>query len=167
MPPPAAAEPYQHAITIDVGTSSEATEVAGFSVRHSSPSIAQNYAVYAKAGRTTLRDMDVSSSSGSGVGVEGGDLSLVNSKVHDCKNHGVLFVGEGTRGAVRGCTLARCKLHGVLVRDGAAPLLADSTFDSNGLFGVAQIDCAGQLAESNVFRGNAKGRVSGECDRES
>ena len=48
----------------------------------------------------------------------------------------------------------------------AAPQLDANVFEANGLFGVSQIDCAGGLGEGNTFRGNGKGAVFGECDRE-
>jgi hypothetical protein len=43
-----------------------------------------------------MRDCDVSSSSGAGVGVDGGDLQLLRSKVHDCQAHGLALFGDLT-----------------------------------------------------------------------
>ena len=165
-------QPYQHALTIDVATDAVGEVlVEGFELRHTSPSIAQNYAVYsasttARSVKAVLRDLDITSSSGTGVGVEGGEVELLDSRVRGCKGHGLAFLGERTRGVVRGCTVAKCKLNGALVRDGAAPQLDANVFEANGLFGVSQIDCAGALGEGNTFRGNGKGAVFGECDRE-
>ena len=164
--------PYQHALTIDVATDAVGEVlVQGFELRHTSPSIAQNYAVYsasttARGVKVVLRDLDITSSSGTGVGVEGGEVDLLDSRIRGCKGHGLAFLGERTRGVVRGCTVAKCKLNGALVRDGAAPQLDANVFEANGLFGVSQIDCAGGLGEGNTFRGNGKGAVFGECDRE-
>ena len=79
------------------------------------------------------------------------------------KKGNTLPANEGRK---RGCTVAKCKLNGALVRDGAAPQLDANVFEANGLFGVSQIDCAGALGEGNTFRGNGKGAVFGECDRE-
>ena len=68
---------------------------------------------------------------------------------------------------MRGCTLSKCKLNGLLVRDGAAPAVSSNVFDSNGLFGAQLVDCGGTLdGSSNTFRGNGKGAIKGECDRE-
>lgn len=165
-------QPYQHALTIDIpaDTAGEVL-VEGFELRHSSPSIAQNYAVYSAsttsgAVKAILRDLDVTSSSGTGVGVEGGDVELLDCRVRGCKGHGLAFLGERTRGVVRRCTISKCKLNGALVRDGAAPQLVSNVIEANGLFGVSQIDCAGALGDGNTFRGNGKGAVFGECDRE-
>ena len=49
-----------------------------------------------QSGSLVLRDCDVSSSSGAGLGVEGGDLQLLRCKVHDCQTHGVAVFGDLT-----------------------------------------------------------------------
>jgi hypothetical protein len=84
-------KPYEAALTVDLSTASAECEVlvSGLSVRHFSPSIAQNYAVYvpqpsAAADSTSLIKLhgcDVSSGSGSGIGVEGGDVTISACKV--------------------------------------------------------------------------------------
>jgi len=166
-------KPYEAALTVDLSeaASGGSVTISGLTVRHSSPSIAQNYAVYvpppsraASATKVELRDLDVSSSSGSGLGVEGGDVTLLSSKVHDCRNHGLVFLGPTARGAVRGCELAKNKLNGVLLRDGASPAIEGSRLVNNGAYGASLIDCRGSLAAGNEIRGNGKGGVSGECD---
>ena len=57
--------------------------------------------------RIELRECQISSSSGSGVGVEGGDVTLSSCRIADCKNHGALFVGPTARGAM--CNVWRQK----------------------------------------------------------
>mmetsp|Transcript_25037 Transcript_25037/g.54086 ORF Transcript_25037/g.54086 Transcript_25037/m.54086 type:complete len:304 (-) Transcript_25037:254-1165(-) len=166
--------PYEAALALDLSEAQQAAQVliSGLSVRHFSPSIAQNYAVYvpepsraAAASRIELRSCDVSSSSGSGVGVEGGDVTLSACRVSACKNHGIVYVGARSRGAVIGCTVTACKLNGMLLRDGAYPTIDDNVLSRNGQFGAALIDCRARYnAQSNVASGNAKGGVSGECD---
>jgi len=48
-----------------------------------------------------MESCDISSSSGTGVGVEGGVLTLEASSVHDCESHGIAVFGslEGGLGA--------------------------------------------------------------------
>ena len=41
-----------------------------------------------------MKDCDVSSSSGSGVGIEGGAPRLITCAVHDCARHGVAIFGD-------------------------------------------------------------------------
>ena len=170
-------KPYEAALMVDLSKSSAASVgdrvlVSGLTIRHFSPSIAQNYGVYVPppsvaADRNTkieLRDCDVSSGSGSGVGVEGGDVTLASCKVTACKNHGVSYLGPNARGAVVGCTVEKCKLNGVLLRDGAAPTLSANRLLSNGQYGAALFDCRGTFEADNKATGNGKGAVSGECD---
>ena len=100
-----------------------------------------------------------------------------------------MFLGPTARGAVRGrelrhaaggraegprasadvpprrrCKLAKNKLNGVLLRDGASPAIEGSRLVNNGAYGASLIDCRGSLAAGNEIRGNGKGGVSGECD---
>ena len=99
-----------------------------------------------------------------------------------------MFLGPTARGAVRGrelrhaaegsraarasadvpprrrCELAKNKLNGVLLRDGASPAIEGSRLVNNGAYGASLIDCRGSLAAGNEIRGNGKGGVSGECD---
>ena len=168
-------KPYEAAITVALseGMGDGATvRVAGLTVRHSSPSIAQNYAVYvpqpqsASADRVHIefRDCDISSATGSGVGIEGGDVTLASCAISGCKNHGILYVGSTARGLVSNCLVEKCKLNGVLLRDGASPTLKSNRLSGNGQYGVSLFDCRGSFEPSNEARGNGKGSISGECD---
>ena len=64
----------------------------------------------------------------------------------------------------RRCELAKNKLNGGLLRDGASPAIEGSRIVNNGAYGASLIDCRGSLAAGNEIRGNGKGGVSGECD---
>ena len=159
--------PYEAVLT--VGPLAGAVEVTGIAFRHYSPSIAQNYAIYAPgaprgvANVATLRGCEVSSGSGSGVGVEGGEVRLLDCRVSGCKNHGVLFVGPTARGEVSGCVVEKNKLNGVFLRDGAAPRVDGNRIERNGQYGLALFDCAGSVGD-NAIAANGRGAVSGECD---
>ena len=88
-------------------------------------SIAQNYAVFIPQGiasveaasQIELRYCDISSASGTGVGVEGGSVALTGCRIHDCKNHGVLYVGRSARGAVRRCSIEAKASAGISSND--------------------------------------------------
>lgn len=83
--------PNEPALTVDLSGATAACEilVSGLAVRHASPYFSQNYAVYVPrpaaaadgGSRIEMRGCEVSSSTGTGVGVEGGDLALLDSKV--------------------------------------------------------------------------------------
>jgi parallel beta-helix repeat protein len=107
---------------------------------------------------------DVVSSSGSGIGVEAGNVTVFSCTIHDCKNHGVLYVGSGATGRVERCIVEKCKLNGLLLRDGASPTLSDNLLKGNGQYGAALIDCRGVLLDNNEVVRNGKGAVNGECD---
>lgn len=166
-------KPYEATLTIDLAGGEAGTcLVSGLTLRHYSKSIAQNYCLFVPApsgaasrSKIEIRGCDISSESGSGVGIEGGDVTLSSSRIAGCKNHGVLFLGTTARGAMRGCVLEKNQLNGLLLRDGASPLIASNKFVSNGQFGAALIDCNGRLdVLDNEFKGNSKGTVKGECD---
>jgi len=168
--------PYEAALTVDLSLAAAPCRVLvqGLEIRHSSPSIAQNYAVYVPApsaaadgtSHIELRGCQISSASGSGVGVEGGDVTLSSCRIADCKNHGALFVGPTARGAMRDCLVERSKLNGVLVRDGAYPSLERNQWVANGQFGLKLINCRSRQYDANVASKNGKGSVDGECDDE-
>ena len=168
-------KPYEAALTVDLTSASGAGNVlvAGLAVQHYSPSIAQNYAVFvpppaaaADGSRIELRYCDISSRSGSGVGVEGGAVDVVGCRVHDCKNHGLAYLGPRARGTVERSSVEACRLNGVLVRDGAAPLLQSNRFNANLRYGAELVDARCDYRRDNEAKGNGKGAVSGECDPE-
>ena len=161
-------KPYEAALTIDLSGAEAAGDViiSGLKVRHFSPSIAQNYGVFVPApttpaaskSRVELRGCDVTSSSGSGVGVEGGDVTLTSSRIGACKNHGVLYLGRSSSGLIRDCLIENNKLNGLLLRDGASPVVEASRFVGNGQFGAALIDCRVASAKTTPSRAMRKAR---------
>ena len=165
-------KPYEAALDVDVSGSSVADSkvdvlVSGLAIRHYSPSIAQNYGVYVHSPtecKVKLFLCDVASSSGSGIGVEGGNVTIFSCTVHDCKNHGVLYVGSGATGRVQRCVVENCKLNGLFLRDGASPTITDNLLKGNAQYGAALIDCRGVLVNDNELVRNGKGAVNGECD---
>lgn len=170
--------PYEAALTVALerpispAASTSRVVVSGLSVRHFSPSIAQNYAVYVPQPTSAAADgvgiefqrCAITSGSGSGVGVEGGDVTLERCQIASCKNHGVVYLGQTSRGKITNCTVEQCKLNGVLLRDGASPTLEGNRLRANGQYGAALIDCRGRYLKGNDAAGNGKGAVSGECD---
>ena len=160
-------KPYEAALDVDVSDgSADSVLVEGLTIRHSSPSIAQNYGVYVHSPTRKVKfsSCDVASSSGSGIGVEGGNVTVFSCTIHDCKNHGVLYLGGDATGRVERCIVENCKLNGLLLRDGASPTLSDNLLKGNGQYGASLIDCSGVLLDNNEVVRNGKGAVSGTCD---
>lgn len=162
-------KPYEAALDVDVSGSADGPVlILGLTIRHYSPSIAQNYGAYVHSptSRVKFFSCDIASSSGSGIGVEGGNVTVTSCTIHDCKNHGVLYVGSEATGRVERCIVENCKLNGLLLRDGASPTLSDNLLKGNGQYGAALIDCRGVLLDDNEVVRNGKGAVSGQCDYE-
>lgn len=125
-------EPYQS--TIQVATGGRAT-VRNVTIRHESPSVANNYAVYSQGGTLDLVDCRVSSTSGSGVGCDGGSVALRGVEMSQCARNGLVIAGdlEGAPAAVRvaGSRVVRNGGSGAVVLDGSTLSASDSAFSGN------------------------------------
>ena len=145
-------------------STSSVVSISGLTVRHSSRA-AQSYGIYVHSPSRSVKfqNCDVVSSSGSGIGVEGGNVTVLSCTIHDCKNHGVLYAGSGATGRVKRCIIEKCKGSGLLLRNGASPTLSNNLIQSNGEYGAALIDCRGVLLDDNDVVRNRKGAVNGRC----
>lgn len=153
--------PYQAAFEVSDGVQN--VTLRGITVRHASPSVANNYAVFARPGSSlALERCDVSSDTGCGVAGEGATLRVSRCDVHDCVSHGVAvygdLLGEFGEGFVEDCDVARCGGDGVLVRAGALGTVVGCRFEDVGGFGVEFVDPRfGSAARNNrVARGGKK-----------
>ena len=110
-----------------------------------------------------LRGCDVSSETGSAVGVEGGAPTLAGCTLHGTPRNGVAIFGDLETGecgcTLSGCTIAGNKLAGVLVRDGAAPSVLDCDVSRNGGWGIDLRDCGGEY-RGNRVAGNGRGALA-------
>jgi hypothetical protein len=155
-------QPYESTIVCTV----DGAAVKGpISIRHNSYSIANNYAVQLiNCGPSTLIDgCFISSKTGSGIGIEGGNPQIRNCILKDCARSGVMVFSdiEGTPGApkIQGCFIESNKEHGILVRDGAEPVVMGNSIRANGGYGLALQGCAGQYKENKIEE-NKKGQVA-------
>ncbi|CAL8468917.1 g8458 [Coccomyxa elongata] len=146
-----------------VQSSGVGVHLIGLKLRHSSPSVANNYAVFMQGGSLLLEDCDISSATGSGVGSEGGQLSLIRCNVHQCKRHGVAMFGdlEGSEGEVllQECSISGNELNGLLVADNAHMILKGGRISRNGWHGVYVKDGIADF-EGNIFERNGQGAWS-------
>ena len=138
----------------------------GLRLRHSSKSVAQNYAVLVREGaRLALERCDVASATGTGLGVDGGlvlarDCVLSGSKGYGAAVLGDLLGGSPGESVIVGCTVERNGAGGVLARGGARVALERNRVEGNGGFGLELVDCLPGAVRGNRIRGNAGGSVA-------
>ena len=84
-------KPYQSTITVAAGGR---LLLENITIRHSSPSVANNYALFVQGGDAEVTGCDIRSSTGSGIGVEGGALTVTNSKIRECVGNGAVIAGS-------------------------------------------------------------------------
>ena len=159
--------PYEATVQVEC----TGVTLRGLQVRHSSPSIAGNYAVLVRsAGGLTLERCDVSSTTGSGLGVEGGTATAVQCRFTNCRRHGAALYGD-LMGAVAGttvledCTITANREEGVILRDGAEASLLGCKITQNGGIGILAVDSSLALVGCEV-RSNKKGSLKVERSRE-
>lgn len=86
-------EHYVPAIAI----ASTGTCIDGIRIRHRSPSVANNFAVYLRnASDVTLSGLSISSETGTGLAIEGGHgtITVSDCDIHDTKNNGIGLFGD-------------------------------------------------------------------------
>jgi len=152
--------PYESTLEI----AADGVTIQGLQIRHSSPSVANNYAVFLRGGAVSLLDCDLCSVSGSAVGLEGGRHRLERCRFQGAKSHGLAVYGDlygeqDSLADVTGCTLVGNGGNGVLVRGpNVTLLLSDSTIKDNFGFGLRLADCESVLANNDIS-GNKKGSI--------
>jgi nitrous oxidase accessory protein NosD len=139
--------------------------VSGLNIQHSSPSIADNFAVKIEAGDVQLLNCTVSSKTGTGIGIEtpgssgsGNTVILNECIIKDCNLNGIGVFGEGTGAEIVGCEIECNKGDGVLVGDGAVPIIEGCTIIENKKYGLRFRDCGGEV-KGNVVKRNGMGAV--------
>lgn len=154
-------EPYQS--TIECSSSSSGVVISGLTIRHRSPSIANNYAVRLVDSDARLEGCDISSSSGSALGIEGNSPHILNCLLHGCERTGALLFGSlddsPSVPVIRDCRVFGNKLHGIIVRDGAAPRVSSNEIYGNGGWGLALQSCDG-CYEGNRLHDNRAGAIA-------
>ena len=134
----------------------------GISVRHASPSVANNFAVHLVDSNVKLLRCDVSSTTGSGIGVEAGNVEILECTVQMCAGHGIVLVSniEGDTGNVHvtSCLVKSNKRNGILIKGAGEPNIESTILRGNGEFGIS-IQDSGPRINDNKFQGNAKGPV--------
>ena len=157
--------PYEHVVEC----TASGVALVGVAIRHSSPSVANNYAVFVTPGSSlTMTSCDVSSETGSGVGAEGAALLVMEDcVVHDCKSHGVAVYGnldaddDSGPAMLTRCQCRRNGLNGVLARGGARITATEVIANDNrGGYGFEFINAGGDTVRCEA-RGNGRGAMRG------
>lgn len=153
-------QPYESTIEI----AADGVSISDLTIHHSSPSIASNYAIKCIDCLASIENCDVSSSTGTAVGIEGGVIEVTLCNIHDCKRNGVIIVptleGHGGISRIEGCNIVRNGLHGVLVRDGASAIVRDNCIADNGGFGLALQEAGGEYSGNNSLTSNTAGAIA-------
>jgi len=190
-------EPYEHTVWIGKGASrsgpgvpeapmgdedsANETILRGLRIRHQGSPTSNDYAVYITAGSPLVAGCDISSGTGTGIGVEAAKRPrIMNCRVRGCAGHGIAVFGamdeyfcgggweEGNPVELaylnNGVLVANCEvesngLDGVVVRGGAKGELLSNVIRGNQEFGVSVQLCSGYMKDNQVFD-NARGAVS-------
>jgi hypothetical protein len=83
-------QPYESTVTVRPGARLKLENV---SIRHSSPSVANNYSIFCQGGTLEIANCDISSATGSGIGMEGGTALISDSRIQGCKGSGIVVAG--------------------------------------------------------------------------
>lgn len=139
--------------------------ISGLAIEHNSPSVANNYAVrLVNCTQTTLlEDCDVTSTSGSGMGIEGGSPHIKNCTFHNCKSNGMMLFGqlegeESSSAVIENCRVTSNTQSGIVVRADATPRILATESSGNGAYGLVLQNCGGEFVD-NVVKANGKGGV--------
>lgn len=154
--------PYESAIEIRA----RGVTIRNLAVVHGSKSVANNYGIFSREGTSaTFESCEVTSTTGSGFGIEGAAVELIDCVASGCASHGVVGLGDssGAPGsgtvALERCAFERNGANGALIRGGAAVRMSSCSLSGNGRYGVELIDCEGEVT-GNRLEKNGKGPVS-------
>ena len=118
-----------------------------------------------------MQRCDVSSATGSGLGVEGGRAVVRGTSLCGCRLHGAALYGDllgepspAGESLLEACTASRNGGCGVLVRDGAAAAVRACTLEGNAQYGASLVDGTLNLVGCTL-RGNRKGSLALERPR--
>ena len=154
--------PYESAIEIRA----RGVTIRNLAVVHGSKSVANNYGIFSAEGTSaTFESCEVTSTTGSGFGIEGAEVELIDCVASGCASHGLVGLGDSSGVPGSGTvTLERCAFerngaNGALIRGGAVVHMSSCSLSGNGRYGVELIDCEGEVT-GNRLEKNGKGPVS-------
>ena len=154
--------PYESTIEIRA----RGVTIRNLAVAHGSKSVANNYGIFSRERTSaTFESCEVTSTTGSGFGIEGAEVELIDCVASGCASHGLVGLGDSSGAPGSGTvTLERCAFerngaNGALIRGGAVVHMSSCSLSGNGRYGVELIDCEGEVT-GNRLEKNGKGPVS-------
>lgn len=83
-------QPYESTVTVRPGAR---LRLENINLRHSSPSVANNYCCFCQEGAFEAVNCDINSKTGSGIGLEGGTAFISDSRIQGCRGSGAVVAG--------------------------------------------------------------------------
>ena len=159
--------PYESVLEV----TSENASVENVKFTHASKSVANNFGVFVKEGGILkLRNVSVTSETGSGVATEGGSVDAENVMIDKCKNHGVSAFGNQSEvpksGQVhlKNVAISNCGGDGILLRGGVQIDSLDVKIDNCSGFGVDAFENVQGTMKACKISKCRKGNVGGDND---
>ena len=159
--------PYESVL----GVTSENASVENVKFTHASKSVANNFGVFVKEGGSLkLRNVSVTSETGSGVATEGGSIDAENVMIDKCKNHGVSAFGNQSEDPKSGqvhlknVAISNCGGDGILLRGGVQIDSLDVKIDNCTGFGVDAFENVQGTMKACKISKCRKGNVGGDND---
>ncbi|GAB5370588.1 hypothetical protein AAMO2058_001506100 [Amorphochlora amoebiformis] len=160
--------PYESTISLDISPKDNTpASISGLKIRHSSPSVASNYAVRVDSGSLEISDCDISSTTGSAIGTEGGLVYVSRSVLSSAKRHGIALFppldpdGPPVLSEISDSVIASNGLSGISVRgDNVEVKVTRCIVEGNQQYGISAT--GGGFAEVDsctIVRGNGKGSL--------
>ena len=159
--------PYESVLEV----TSENASVENVKFTHASKSVANNFGVFVKEkGSLKLRNVSVTSETGSGVATEGGSIDAENVVIDKCKNHGVSAFGNQSEDPKSGqvhlknVAISNCGGDGILLRGGVQIDSLDVKIDNCTGFGVDAFENVQGTMKACKISKCRKGNVGGDND---
>jgi hypothetical protein len=159
--------PYESVLEV----TSENASVENVKFTHASKSVANNFGVFVKEkGSLKLKNVSVTSETGSGVATEGGSIDAENVVIDKCKNHGVSAFGNQSEDPKSGqvhlknVAISNCGGDGILLRGGVQIDSLDVKIDNCTGFGVDAFENVQGTMKACKISKCRKGNVGGDND---
>jgi parallel beta-helix repeat protein len=116
------------------------------------------FAVDITQGRLTLERCRIESASLAGIAIHGAEAEPIvrNSTIHRCRQSGVI-VFDRARGTLEENDVANNSIFGILIRDGASPVLRGNQVHDNEHGGVSVDAAVGRIEDNSIFSNRAEG----------
>jgi len=137
---------------------SEGVQLEGLRMKHSSKALLRNYGVFSLDSGLKMVRCDITSTSGSAVGVEGGKAEFKECVFRGSKEHGVALF-DCRLALMDQCGFVNNKGDGARCVDGANAKFLKCSFRGNQGYGLCVLDSSARVENAVIFK-NFRGSVS-------